>query len=177
MSLSTEQNAHRSSFMHVSLLLYLHLNAYSFLLWPYTAELSVHLYCHPVPGLNQLLDSGSALTFAQWCFSLDCHLPGLCPGGRFDIGLPHLALHSLVSHVGKICHNPNFLRTETQVLGGYISEAREDSSRSLWLYTLVSMVARPAGFPFLVPLWSRIPGFGTTEKMSSTVCVPLVSFL
>lgn len=47
----------------------------------------------------------SALTSAHWCLSSGWHLPGLCPSGRLDIGLPHLALHSLVTHVWKICHN------------------------------------------------------------------------
>lgn len=143
------------------------------------AELSVHFCCHPVPGLNHLLAcSSSVLTSSQWCHSPGCHLPGLCPGGILHIGLPHLVLHSLVTHVGKICHNSNFLRTETQVLGGYVSKPRQDSSPSLWLYILMSMATKPAGFPFPVPLWSRIPGFVTTwsssEKMSSTVCLSFI---
>lgn len=71
----------------------------------------------------------------------------------------------------------NFLRTETQVLRGYTAKyPRQNSSHRLWLCTLVPVAARPAGFPFPVPLWSRIPSFGTAwssyEKMSSTVCAP-----
>lgn len=133
-------------------------------------------YCHPVPGLNQLpACSISALTSAHWCLSLGCHLPGPCTTGRLDAGLPYLASHFLVTHVRKICHNLNFLRTETQVLGGYIAKPRQDSCW-LQLCTLVSMAARPAGFPFPVSLWSRIPSSGTawssSEKMSSTLCVP-----
>lgn len=66
----------------------------------------VHFFCHPIPDLNQLpACSSSALTSAHWCLSSRWHLPGLCLSGRLDIGLPHLALHSLVTHVWKICHN------------------------------------------------------------------------
>lgn len=69
------------------------------------------LYQAWISFLLSCFSCSSALTSPHWCLSPGCHLCGSHQAaGRLDTDLPHLALHSLVTQVAKICHNLNFLR-------------------------------------------------------------------
>lgn len=53
----------------------------------------------------------SRLTSPHWCLSPGCHLPGPHHAAvRLGTDLPYQVLHSLATHVAKICHNLSFLR-------------------------------------------------------------------